>query len=72
MRIGYLMLPLTLVPDCSRADCRHSKERHEFVRTVVATVATPSSDVISMSIMAVSMYLLYEVSLFCARFFLKM
>ena len=39
---------------------------------VVATAATPSSDVVSMSIMAVSMYLLYEVSLFSARLFLKM
>lgn len=34
----------------------------------IATAATPSSDVISMSIMAVSMYLLYEVSLYFARF----
>jgi sec-independent protein translocase protein TatC len=39
---------------------------------VVATATTPSSDVISMSMMAVSMYLLYELSLFSARFFLKM
>jgi sec-independent protein translocase protein TatC len=39
---------------------------------VVATAATPSSDAISMSIMAVSMYLLYEASLYSARSFLKM
>jgi sec-independent protein translocase protein TatC len=38
---------------------------------VVATAATPYSGVISMSSLAVSMYLLYEASLFVARFLLN-
>jgi sec-independent protein translocase protein TatC len=41
-----------------------------FVFVVPAAVAPP--DAISMSIMAVSMYLLCEVGLFLARLFLKM
>ena len=40
-----------------------------FVETLVHWRAPP--DALFMSIMAVSIYVLYEVGLFCAQFFLK-
>jgi len=43
-----------------------------IVAFVLSAAVMPPPDAISMSIMAVCLYLLFEVSLFFARFFLKM
>lgn len=55
----------------SSARLRKARRAAFFIMFVVAAVATPSGDPLSQTVMAVPLYLLYEVSILVIRFGLK-